>query len=337
VAASDLLILYAGEKETAARRLEEALAAAGYRASLTRIGSSADEAQSIGTAGATIVVWSKAVMAAEPVVAALDSARQSGRLIEASGDGIAPIPALDDNRVALLSGWRGEPHHPGWQRILSELGKTGAVRAPAPRRTAAPPVAAGAPRVPRRAATAAVVGALLLLVMGVAAAAWIGGGGSPPDQREAIANVMAAPAAPLPQPAPAPVEVAVANQPPLATAAAATAAPELEPAPPRASVRTQPAAPRIVEAPTPKREPASRSRNARNMRLFCEGSGRSTPQCRSFRRAAGTASAEAAPSVRSKAEAPVRYRNSRNMRRFCDGAGRHTSQCRLFLSRTAQR
>ncbi|HEX9931839.1 MAG TPA: hypothetical protein VGB08_03270 [Allosphingosinicella sp.] len=345
---ADPVILYAGEKETVARRLHEALVAAGYPAALSRIGSDAGEIDSVRRSGAVIVIWSKALMSPGPTVAAIDAARQRGTLIEASADGIAPIPSLDDNRVALLSGWRGEPHHPGWQRILAELKRLcGAPATVAPQRrsvaAAAPAAAPGAapaatPRTPIRATTLAVVGAVLLLFVGVAAAALIGRSDAPAPQRETVASVTpqsaapvrqaAAPLAAVPAPEPAPVAAPVTER----VASEVQSVPAVEQ--PR---RVQTATARPVKArsvPAPQREPASRYRNARNMRLFCAGSGRSTPQCRSFRRAAGSASAATAPS---RSQAPVRYRNARNMRRFCDGAGRDTSQCRLFRSRTASR
>jgi hypothetical protein len=351
MAAAGPVVFYAGEKETAARRLHDALAAAGYPASLIRLGSGGLEG--MATSEAAIVIWSKALMDSVPAVALLDAARQRGTLIEASADGIAPIPSLDANRVALLSGWRGEPHHPGWQRIVAELKALGASPAGAAPRARSAPSAAGAspaaaaraPRAPLRATMAAALGAVLLLVMGVAAAAWIGRSGPPLEPQGAIASAAPLPAEPdtidhVPPASDAPVEepVQCAAALPLPDPVSETASPAAEPAqrPVAAPVRSGAARTAEARAEAPRRVAASPDRSVRNMRLFCERSGRSTPQCRRFRRSAAVASAVPAPSRR-EARAPVRYRNSGTMRRFCDGAGRGTAECRLFQSRTAGR
>jgi hypothetical protein len=349
-----MLLVYAGEKEVPARRLGDALAAAGYAASLVRIaaaeGSPGRELRErISEAGAVIVLWSKAVMAAEDAVAGVEAARHGGRLIEASADGIAPVASLDSNRVALLSGWRGEPHHPGWQKVRGDLERLrgvpdrsasrlrlapGAAAASAATGSAEPLPPAG--HGPFEASAAIVLGGVLLLFLGVAAAAWIGGSSSPVgDERAITAGIpsTAAPSqlAPTGEPALLPSESGGAALPaeatPLPSRSAQLKAPHRRG---KASAAGR-AAPR---AGTARPSSNARYRNTTNMRLFCEVAGRSTPECRVFRREVRSAEPlrRAAPPEAGQAPSDItrRYRNARNMRRFCERSGRNTAECRLF-------
>jgi hypothetical protein len=332
---ADALIVYAAEKETAARRLHDALSAAGYAAELNRRPTADDGAdEGLGeqtrSAAAAIVLWSKAAMASEAVQAAAQAARQRGNLIEVSADGIAPVASADANRVALISGWRGEPHHPGWQRVLADVKrlcappkKSGPVSPAAlPARAAAPAPAAGA--APSRRPLALMLGVALLLVLGIAAAAWMSASGPQPTRETIVAAAPPAPPVEASPPAAAdpqapmpdvPEEIAPVAAPRPAPVPAAAAAPQSRP-----QARARP-----VERP-------ARARYSANMRRFCAGSGRSTPQCRDFRRR--TANAAPRPAPRPAAQSDVRYRNARNMRLFCQGAGRSTRECRRFRRQT---
>ncbi|HEX8668712.1 MAG TPA: hypothetical protein VF727_10115 [Allosphingosinicella sp.] len=346
---TDAVIIHCADKKAAAARLRDEAAAAGYDVRSCEVDQGTPPAAAalldrVRGASATIVLWSRAAMASDLIAAAVAEASRHGKLVEVSADGIMPVASADASRVALISGWRGEPYHPGWQRVAAELKRLcGGRRSPAlEAATAAPsarpaPAAQAAPpaRQPKRSGrTPVLISALVgLLLAGLAAAAWMG--------REPLQQKRPPPAAQTAPPPPA-----VARPGPAAVPPAPAAEPQASdgPSPPAAVERRSAAA-------TPRRAAPARSgpeareqvssapvrysrRNSRTMRLFCERSGRNTPQCRIFRRqmqGQGSASAQA---PRPRAEAPVRYRNARNMRLFCKRAGRNTPECRIFRRRT---
>ena len=353
----DAVLLYSPDKAAAALRLEEAIRNSGYGINARAAGQDGLEGEG-GVAKAVIVIWSRASMALAPVQAAAEAARRSGRLIEVSVDGIMPV-RVDDSGIVLLSGWRGEPFHPGWQRIKAALDRlcgapspaaAGAPRkAPAPA-AAPPPAASGAadPAPPQAAARApvasapreparqrsrwlvpALAGSALLAAAAGGATWW--GSGSPAPQPEAVAPaapVQAEPGATRP-PAQEPMPT---TAPPMAEAAPDTpdSAGEAAEKKPSAAASKSKAA----EIPAATVSGRYSPKNSKIMRQFCERSGRSTAQCRAFRRAQAAGDGAAGESRRRPAEQRVRYRNAENMRLFCDRAGKGTRECRVFLRNT---
>lgn len=364
---ADVVIIHTSDKRVAADRLRDAITAAGYgvgngskqapeKQGEDQPSSSADK---LASAAAVVVIWSKEALASDLVQSTVKEARRQGKLIEVSMDGIKPVGSAEaEMRVALLSGWRGEPFHPGWQKVQGELKRLcGSARAAPPRPEAArgsadgggkPSAAAlgsaaaaakpdrGSSRGLPRAIVALAV--LLLLSLG-AATLWLMVQGPP------RAPETSAPARRMPEAAPA-----VAEQPMPATGTVGLQPDPVEaPAPPTAvpapvSVAAREEADPPVRAESAKRRESASARRAgasspaSTMRLFCERSGRGTRECRNYlRRAAKEGSSSdrrqtASSATRARAPA-VRYKNSNNMRLFCEGAGRGTRECRLFRRR----
>jgi hypothetical protein len=311
---ADVAIIHPADKGTAATRLAEALVAAGFAVDSFQVEDPSGLADALegSAADARILIWSRPLVSHALHSGELTRIRQLRGLIEVSADGIAPPSRGDDSRVVSISGWRGQPFHPGWQRIHLELkrlsvpGKNAFASAPPPaaaeeprRERAAPAASSGgaSPR-PRRLMLGA--GAAVLLAA-AGAASWFAGGASDSPPRPELAQARApgsigdpprtepvaepgstnpSKAAPPPLQGPAPP---LAVKPPAAAAEAKPDAPRTKPA-----VRPDPARPaaRAKPRPSPQSEPAKRysRRNSKVMRQFCERSGRSTPQCRTFLR-----------------------------------------------------
>lgn len=306
---ADVVIIHSADKEGAARRLGEAIAAAGYAFEAVEVGKPDRLVDTLEgcVAPARILIWSKPLVFHLLHSGELPRIRQLDGLIEVSADGITPPSRGDDARIVLISGWRGQPFHPGWQRIHLELKRlcgTGKGSGEAPRLSQKPAKArapsASSPSAGSGASVRLIRGgavALLLVGAAVGAASWFGG--SPPAQqppkvsglseagpiREASPPVLRA--TPVAKPVvesagPAPA----AASPPVRGEAPAKALPERPKSSPAS--RSRPS----EKSANEKRQPESRVASAKKyspkhskvMRQFCERSGRSTPQCRSFRR-----------------------------------------------------
>jgi hypothetical protein len=291
----EILVLYLVEKQAAAVRLAEAIEAAGYAVAPREAGEAKDiPALAQAAEPPCVLVWSRGAVSSAVQDGWLGQVRTAKGLIEISFDGITP-PYADESRVILLSGWRGEPFHPGWQRVLERLKPVPASpRAPAPAAQVRPEKPKAEREAPAQGRTASrkpaiVLGALLLVGAAAGMATWIGGsagdGGEQPVARPAPTVVAPPPqvqAAPAMAPAPAPAP-AVQTPPP-------AAAPE-EPREKAASER--PARKKAAATETAARKPARAAdgavkrysrRHSATMRAFCEGAGGSTPQCRTFLR-----------------------------------------------------
>ncbi|HEY0026325.1 MAG TPA: hypothetical protein VGC35_00480, partial [Allosphingosinicella sp.] len=237
--------------------------------------------------------------------------RKSPDLVEVSTDGIAPLEG-DESRVVLLSGWRGQPFHLGWQRIVSKLEASGAAQsstpapAPAVRQTAAAAAEtradAGSTRrdetpARRRFAIPAIAAAVLLAVAG--AAAWIGDGPRQAAEPGRPAAPIAAPlpaAEPLPSPAPQPAGAITAGETALEGSEPVTATTGSPGNPPRTSTsakaattaagrtRAGPPPATRARAPVPPVVKRYSKKRSKLMRKFCERSGRNTLECRIFAR-----------------------------------------------------
>lgn len=327
---ADVRIIFSPDRAPAAERLREAVSAEGYDVVAEPIKDveeliAAEDRLQKGTA--TLIIWSRSLVLSALQPGVLRQLRQRGNLIEVSPDGVGPQAADGDTNVILISGWRGQPFHPGWQRIAGDLKRLcgppkenseAAVGVVQPEPIAAPlPVLAESKPSDRpsraRGWALAAIGAIALFGAGFGAASWIGNRGSepgqPPPARMQERQPAQVPLAERPQgsvfaqaesPAPprpsgsAPSESsdggAATNQPATAAAPAPAAA---VPAPADAEPRSKRTASKEKESAsrTAKNRSAARvetkrySRaNSEVMRLFCEGSGRSTPQCRTFLR-----------------------------------------------------
>jgi len=307
---AEVAILHAPDKAAAAARLAEAIAAAGYAVAGVEVEAPERLAEALGSAAADarILIWSRPLVAHALLIGEVARIRQLRDVIEVSADGIEPPSSGGEGRVVLISGWRGQPFHPGWQRIQLELkrlcgARKGAVEAPRPAsaraaRRAAPaasPTAADRPRA-RTGLIAGGAAAALLVAAVIGGASWFGRSAPAERPRQEVPEAAPTPP-PLPQPeaspvpaaapasAPAPVPVTSApapSSPPAAPAAAGEAAATAPSAAPPAKPR--PARP-ATRAPRPDSRVATKKyspRNSRVMRQFCARSGRSTPQCRTF-------------------------------------------------------
>jgi hypothetical protein len=304
---AEILLIFPPDKETAAGQIESALRSAGHAAILEPAVEPDGEAIARKAADhdAAVLIWSRPLAAAADLGGWPASLRRLPNLIEVSTDGIAPQSG-DERRVVLLSGWRGQPFHLGWQRILDELESLGARRT-AQSRPTAPPAAApaagpatgrpavGAAAPSRRRRFAVPAGAALALLGAVGGAAWIGSNADNPPASSGPAHTADRPAIPSPAPktVPEPAPASASLQSPL------PARPEGAPPVPLPAPRAEPPPPlRIASAPSaeavrppPKRRSAAEppvkrysKKHSKTMRLFCARSGRSTPQCRIFAR-----------------------------------------------------
>jgi hypothetical protein len=313
---SQILLLYPADKKVAATQLAQALGENGYQAALEPVGE-ADGAAIAGkarAASAVLFIWSRALAASAVLDGWLPALRKLPNLIEVSTDGISPQEG-DESRLVLLSGWRGQPFHLGWQRILKDLAASGATRgspapatparpahgaAPAaPVRPAAEAVAAAAPgktTPPRRLAVPAL--AALALATAVGATAWVGSGARDGAQT------------------PQPVAAATAVRPPTPAVASVP--------PPASTVATLPSTP--LQA-APQAEPEQQAPATASTRLSSERP----------RAARASTRPAAAKTYATRAQLPIkRYskKNSKTMRRFCARNGRSTRECRIFLRST---
>jgi hypothetical protein len=287
---ADLLLLFTADKKPAAAQLAEAAAAAGYPSRLEEVAASDGSVLlSRARAGPTLLLWSRSLAGAAVAEGWLAGLRQLPNLIEVSTDGIAPDTG-EVGRVVLLSGWRGQPYHLGWQQIVERLGRIAPagprpLPAPPPERAASGPAEPGAVRQPTGKTPRFALPALGLAALIAAVATW-NGSRSPapapidPPRPPSAAAAMPAPAT-MPAPVSAPAPPAVLSSPrPVSEESRAPAepvrGPQARPAPESRK--------RVSAAPGPGPVKRYSRRNSKTMRLFCARSGRGTPQCRTFAR-----------------------------------------------------
>lgn len=302
---NDVQIIFPKGKETIAERLREAIGRAGYDVSAGE-GVDTGAWPVAGDASAVLILWDRATMAHPGLQAVAADARQAGRALDISTDGITPRGFRDESRLIQLSGWRGEPFHPGWKRILAELQRLyGGERKPAPPAPAASRQAPDAPASdassrPKdgRGLSGKVILAVLALVLVAALVGfWLMSKHSSPAEpvRQPIAPAVTTsrPAEALPEqtrtaPSAATVETPSAAAPAAggetqSNAAANPIPPQSEQPPVSLASPTKPA--KSVKARhEEKRKAVHYTKYAKTMRLFCERSGRDTPQCRLFMR-----------------------------------------------------
>ncbi|MFM7379413.1 MAG: toll/interleukin-1 receptor domain-containing protein [Erythrobacter sp.] len=70
---------------------------------------------------AAVVVWSETAVQSEWVRAEADFARNQKKLIQVASHGVIPPMPFNQIQCASLSGWGGEPDHPGWEKVKASL------------------------------------------------------------------------------------------------------------------------------------------------------------------------------------------------------------------------
>lgn len=317
---ADVRITFSPDRAAAAERLRDAIAAEGYQVASEPINDveellAGEEGQQ--SAAATLLIWSRPLVLSALQPGLLRKLRQQSKLIEVSPDGVGPQAKDGDSQAILISGWRGQPFHPGWQRIASELERLCGppTETPEPTVAAARPEPAPAPQ-PLPAETRekdrpsrtwawplALLAAVGLFGAGFGASTWIGSRESKPEQpppaqmqskqpeqlpvaRTPATPDLAKPARPAPpQPSGLASSGSSTGQPPVSQASA-TAPAATGGASKKASRKEKQSASRSTKARSPAARETKRysRKNSEVMRLFCEGSGRSTPQCKEFLR-----------------------------------------------------
>ena len=320
---ADVRITFSPDRAAAAERLREAVSATGYHVALARI---SDVEELIGAEErdqtATVLIWSRPLVLSALRPGLLRKLRQQRKLIEVSADGVGPDGGEGDNHVILISGWRGQPFHPGWQRLASELNRLCEAPKAAPEAPVKPEpaeVPAAPQPIPNETAgrdrnlrtgrpVLTLLAAIGLFGAGFATSTWLRVGASgtqapPPAEierlearRPPVASDPGSPpdvaaVEPLVPPRPsgiAPAEPAAVEPPSTAaSSAAAPPSPATRKAPKSATRKAKnesEARKTKGESPVPGETKRYSRRNSEVMRLFCEGSGRSTPQCRTFLR-----------------------------------------------------
>jgi hypothetical protein len=310
-----VLVIYPADKRTAGSQICEGLRTAGYDVVTEEVALGTAIPDHVAGSGTVLVIWSRALASAAVVEGWLADLRRLSNVIEVSTDGIAPQSA-DDSRVVLLSGWRGQPYHLGWQRILTDLDRRGTRRslfrgagaAPETRNqvtaAAAALSAGGAGSKPTPARYGLPVAAALVLIGGLGAASWLTG--SPASNGDKVS---------------APSARALASGGPPKSAAPFQIVPGPAPAPAptwAAPFEATSAAPVSKAAP-----PATRAERPPPVRDASDGRGRSSAPKASGLKGRGT--------LRQPLLKRYSKKNSKVMRRFCARSGRGTAECRTFL------
>ena len=278
---AEIVICYARDGEATAGRLAGALRAEGLRI-WSEEGSSGPITDRIDQVRAAIVVWSSDSRGSDWTRAEANYARGQKKLVQTCIDDAPPPMPFDAKAVISLADWSGEPDHPGWLKIRSAVA---AVARP-PRQAAASAPAAARQRPAKQERRRAVPPlALVLIAFAAAFGAFLWMRSGPPFGRApapiALTKAVEAPAIPeLPPLPPPPSGLPDGNE----TMPAPIATPG-EPARKSGSADNRPSSRSIETRPRPRPNgPRLNRRNSETMRLFCERSGRGTPQCRTFQR-----------------------------------------------------
>jgi class 3 adenylate cyclase len=100
--------------------------------------------EQLDAARATLVLWSAEAVASHWVRSEANRAREAGKMVQASVDGVRPPMPFDQIQCADLTGWTGEIGHPAWVRVAASVaelvgGRAARTRpqAPAPARVSA--------------------------------------------------------------------------------------------------------------------------------------------------------------------------------------------------------
>ena len=139
---SDVFISYARSSEDKAKKVEQALKAAGYAVwrddELPAHKSYADVIEErLKSAKAVVVLWGAEAAKSQWVRSEADAARQIGTLVQATIDGSVPPMPFDQIQCANLKAWDGSTEHDGWRKLSSSVAElAGEGKQPeSPRRT----------------------------------------------------------------------------------------------------------------------------------------------------------------------------------------------------------
>ena len=138
---ADVFVSYARPNEPVADRVAEALRAQGYEVwrddELPAHRAYAEVIEErLNNAKAVVVLWSADSARSDWVRAEADSARASGKLIQATVDGTVPPMPFNQIQCADLSDWRGGEDSAGWRKLnasLEELASGAQPKQPAPK------------------------------------------------------------------------------------------------------------------------------------------------------------------------------------------------------------
>jgi tetratricopeptide (TPR) repeat protein/TolB-like protein len=123
---ADVFVSYARSAEPKARRIADALGAAGYavwwdRNLLPHHAFAQTIEAEIRAAKAVVVVWSRAALDSEWVRAEADLARHHGKLVQVIADGVVlPLP-FNQIQAVDLSQWNGSGDADEWRKVLTSV------------------------------------------------------------------------------------------------------------------------------------------------------------------------------------------------------------------------
>lgn len=124
---SDIFISYARSTEPQAIQVAEALRDLGYgvwrddELPAHRAYNEVIE-ERLKAAGAVVVIWSADAVMSQWVRSEADRAREDGKLVQLSLDGVRlPMP-FDQIQCADLAGWNGDTNASGWRKVVASIG-----------------------------------------------------------------------------------------------------------------------------------------------------------------------------------------------------------------------
>ena len=107
---ADILLIHTPDKAAFARRLSDAVAAAGYSVDAEATADLRRVAALAGTppeGSAVLLIWSRPLVSSALLDGWLPVARRNPAVIEVSSDGICPTAGEHEGHVVHVSGWRG--------------------------------------------------------------------------------------------------------------------------------------------------------------------------------------------------------------------------------------
>ncbi|HXQ09707.1 MAG TPA: TIR domain-containing protein [Caulobacteraceae bacterium] len=151
---SDVFISYARSTARQAQAITEALRALGYSVwrddDLPSHRSYSDVIEEqLTSAKSVLVIWSAEAVKSHWVRSEADRARADNKLVQVAVDDGARLPMpFDQIQCADLAGWKGEPGHPAWSKVVASIADVVGGNAPAPAPAAAVAAARPAPALP---------------------------------------------------------------------------------------------------------------------------------------------------------------------------------------------
>ena len=138
----DVFVSYARSAERDARRVADALRAAGYDVWRddqlpAHRGFAEVIEERLRAAKAVVVIWSLEAIGSQWVRAEADMAREAGTLVQLTVDGAMPPIPFNQIQCADLRGWNGDTDVPGWRKVEGSIATlTGGAESSASRQSA---------------------------------------------------------------------------------------------------------------------------------------------------------------------------------------------------------